>query len=303
MHAPLQHLRHSASDSNLLRLLARSDAGAPASAGPRLLRRKESKEGLGRLAKRLERLEEVQAAALANSAAEARLHTALGRGQAAATALLAVAVLVLGLLLARGGPGDGPAAALGRLAPDWLAGDAAWDIHDARTSPVCSSKYAPMRDVRLESFSGTWYKVAWLPNADTDAAQFSINSNSCLFANFTLVERTLRATFEAPAYKPADKPLRRFDGAAPVDPAEPGRLHFRIGGDSIPVWILATDYRDFAIVYLCAPSLSPKAQQAYILSRQPRLNPLALGRAIEEAKTLGLPWRQFEVKRQLDQCQ
>ena len=299
MHTPLQQLRHSASDSNLLRLLARSDAGAPASAAG--LRRKESKEGLGRLAKRLERLEEVQAAALAKSAAESRLHTALGRGQAAATALLAVAVLVLGLL-ARGGPGDGPAAALGRLAPDWVAGDGAWDIHDARTSPVCSSAYAPMRDIRLESFSGTWYKVAWLPNADTDAAQFSINSNSCLFANFTLVERTLLATFEASAYKPADGPLRRFDGAAPVDPAEPGRLHFRVGGDSIPVWILATNYRDFAIVYLCAPSLSPKAQQAYILSRQPRMNPLALGRAIEEAKTLGLLWRQFEVKQQLDQC-
>ena len=49
-------------------------------------------------------------------------------------------------------------------------------------------------------------------------------------------------------------------------------------------------------MYLCAPSLSAKAQQAFILSRQPRMNPLTLGRAIEEAKTLGLPWRQFEVK-------
>ena len=133
------------------------------------------------------------------------------------------------------------------------------------------------KDFEYESFRGDWHKVAWLREPDKDDMRCSFVTSSLEAKNMKHLEQISSAGF----------PKRNF--------------HFLLNGMS-KLWVVDTDYKDWAMLYTCSPHFGATTQQAFIVSRKKTLDIVTMGDVLTKWSEYNIPWNDFKIKERHGQC-
>ncbi|XP_060077407.1 apolipoprotein D-like [Ylistrum balloti] len=127
-----------------------------------------------------------------------------------------------------------------------------------RTCPNVNTK----ADFNITAYEGDWYEQKRFP------AIFELGL-TCVKANYLLLQNGDIRVTNSGINRLFRTPSVSVGRATVPDPAEPGRLSVSFGGNgSGPYLILATDYKDYALVYSCQSYFNLFAVEfAWILRR------------------------------------
>lgn len=160
---------------------------------------------------------------------------------------------------------------------------------------VCEMDFQAIPNLDYARFNGTWNKVAWLPQGAHKEQTCSLHV-------------TTRAPKDKSAQLPPQPPPTGDAGASirraflkPVGLAEHG-YHFKLAATKTPVWVIDTDYANWAMLYSCYKNLDSAYHQAYIVSREQTLDITLIGSILSKWEDAGLKNQDFVIKQAPGQC-
>jgi hypothetical protein len=133
------------------------------------------------------------------------------------------------------------------------------------------------KEIDYDKFRGDWHKVAWLREPDRDDMRCSFVTSSLEAKNMKHLEQISSAGF----------PKRNF--------------HFLLNGVG-KLWIVDTNYKEWAMLYTCSPHFGTMTQQAFIVSRKKTLDIVTMGEVLEKWSEYNISWNAFKIKERRGQC-
>mmetsp|Transcript_11703 Transcript_11703/g.30289 ORF Transcript_11703/g.30289 Transcript_11703/m.30289 type:complete len:256 (+) Transcript_11703:131-898(+) len=129
----------------------------------------------------------------------------------------------------------------------------------------------------FKGFQGDWHKVAWLREPDRDDMR-------CRFVTDSAEARN----------------LQHLEQISPADYSNKG-YHFLLNRVS-KLWVVDTDYDNWAMLYTCSPHFGTTTQQAFIVSRKSTLDIVTMGEVLTKWSEYNVPWKDFKIKEQQHHC-
>ncbi|KAL0483279.1 hypothetical protein AKO1_014616 [Acrasis kona] len=170
--------------------------------------------------------------------------------------------------------------------------------------------FASCPDVKVQKieptkFLGTWYQIAKVESFATLPERNGV----CSRAVYTVSDEhpgRIALNNSQRITDPVDGKSKFVLGEAyPEDPSEPGKLTVKINTGlftaTAPLWVLSTDYSQYAMVYTCVKYFHLyRFQTPYILSRTPVLDQKVLSEVIRRYEDIGIDKNTFSYMRQKD---
>lgn len=134
-----------------------------------------------------------------------------------------------------------------------------------------------LKEFDFRQFQGDWHKVAWLREPDKDDMRCRFVTSSEEAKNIQHLEQISPANFPDKGY------------------------HFLLNRVS-KLWVVDTDYENWAMLYTCSPHFGTTTQQAFIVSRKKTLDIMTMGEVLNKWSEYNVPWKDFTIKEQQHQC-
>ncbi|XP_058448744.1 lazarillo protein-like [Malaya genurostris] len=139
----------------------------------------------------------------------------------------------------------------------------------------CRQNLPVQMEFDIVQYMGIWYEIQRYENVNQPNAD-------CVTAQYTLDPTTLEvAILNSMKQLPNQTPLT--SQARAILASSNGEAKLKMRYDSTPAtsadldyWILATDYREYAVVWSCRPNGVNSIESAWVLSRNPTLESTAL---------------------------
>lgn len=135
-----------------------------------------------------------------------------------------------------------------------------------------------LKEFEYDDFQGDWHKVAWLREPET-------NNMRCSFV--TAQENA--------------RDLQHLEQISPTRDYKKKGYHFLLNRVS-KLWVVDTDYANWAMLYTCSPHFGTTTQQAFIVSRKKTLDIVTMGDVLTKWSEYNIPWKEFRIKEQHNKC-
>jgi len=135
-----------------------------------------------------------------------------------------------------------------------------------------------LKEFAYGDFQGDWHKVAWLREPES-------NNMRCSFV--TAQENA--------------RDLQHLEQISPTRDYKKKGYHFLLNRVS-KLWVVDTDYANWAMLYTCSPHFGTTTQQAFIVSRKKTLDIVTMGDVLTKWSEYNIPWKEFRIKEQHNKC-
>jgi len=136
-----------------------------------------------------------------------------------------------------------------------------------------------LKEFEYGDFQGDWHKVAWLREPETNNMQ--------------------RCSFVTDQENARD--LQHLEQISPTRDYRKKGYHFLLNRVS-KLWVVDTDYANWAMLYTCSPHFGTTTQQAFIVSRKKTLDIVTMGDVLTKWSEYNIPWKEFRIKEQHNKC-
>ncbi|KAK9824617.1 hypothetical protein WJX72_011749 [[Myrmecia] bisecta] len=200
-----------------------------------------------------------------------------------------------------------------RNLPDFWSGGSGTSWSARRSTPeallenLCTgcSRVPVMEDFDMARFMGQWHQVAWLPGAGSEpsatgsmahcmAANFTGNSSKSFKVTFTSMSVHVPGQDSSSSRASHGKVAYQQGMGRAADMRSPAKLQIYLdSGLAQPLWVVSTNYKDWALLYSCSLQLGgwQNDQVFLLMGRKQRLDPMDVGDRLNQLAEMRLPWK------------